>query len=1035
MTITKTTNIKPLEIQQSSVDQDLFSRQLYIFDMTSMTNIQSTNLILIGLENTALEILKNVVLAGLINIELYDPRIITESDLSYGFYITKLDIGKRRDIVYKKILEENILQSLNVNIYTNYKEYDLITIKKILKVQHICLLNEGIIQLNEDINKYCRIKGIKFIGVKTRGFFSFVFNDLIEFVSNDINGEPLITGYAIWNSNILDITEKKNFIIGMKLKLINEINNNEEEVSIIEIISPLQIKINKSIENETSISFEEIKEKKLFSFNSLTDILINKNLFKKILCEPWELEVKEFLLKLFRVECIFFNKYSSLIEIKDKEELIKILKDKFNMIPNKNQLNIINWFLRSNNSIFYPLLSVVGGFVAQEILKAASKKYSPLNQIWLYECFTNSFETILSLQEDLNKEEIMNKEVIINKDINKRVKLLSNLIGESNVNIINKTLSPFIIGAGAIGCELLKNLAMLNISSVKITDSDSVELSNLSRQFLFNKSDIRKMKSEAVKRSLKIINEDMKIISYTKLIQDKEFDTNNFMNKISLFANALDNLEARQYVDTLSIKYGISLFDAGTLGTKGSTFCSIKGITENWGAQQDPKETSIPVCTLRSFPSNSTHSIEFGLDEFKMFNEHLNTKKKTIERIIKTNKFEIPELLNILSFPVTKQLVVFCSLKWFTELFYSNIEILKSTYPKDYKNSDGTPFWNSLKRYPISIIFNYNNNIHKMCLLSMCNVFLQCNIINNKVMNMEELENILINYNKNNNNNIINKYIQLEKKESKIININNYNKEICNDLKEILQFLEINNIINHLNLYNNLIPQSLEKDNDFNYHINLIHHISILRCNNYRIKEPNNFLFTKGIAGRIIPAISTTTGMISGLITIEMIKYILYISISKEYNIEIENLNEFIINNKIKNKFDIKDSFNNSFIELSQPWIGGSNPLLAKVFKTISGSSTIWTNIVFKLTYKETLIDFINKFENKYNYKIGDLMLNGDLIFSTILISEERTCFLNKPLYQVCTIKGIIDSIIYLEVVLDEDDDIEVSNVKVVFID
>lgn len=52
----------------------------------------------------------------------------------------------------------------------------------------------------------------------------------------------------------------------------------------------------------------------------------------------------------------------------------------------------------------------------------------------------------------------------------------------------------FVVGAGAIGCELLKNYAMLGIGSggspgkegqIILTDPDSIEVSNLNRQFLF----------------------------------------------------------------------------------------------------------------------------------------------------------------------------------------------------------------------------------------------------------------------------------------------------------------------------------------------------------------------------------------------------------------------------------------------------------------------------------------------------------------------------------------------------------------------
>ena len=71
------------------------------------------------------------------------------------------------------------------------------------------------------------------------------------------------------------------------------------------------------------------------------------------------------------------------------------------------------------------------------------------------------------------------------------------------------------IGAGAIGCELLKNFAMLGLGSgpvggITMTDPDIIELSNLNRQFLFREKHLRKPKSIVAAASAIQMNPNLK---------------------------------------------------------------------------------------------------------------------------------------------------------------------------------------------------------------------------------------------------------------------------------------------------------------------------------------------------------------------------------------------------------------------------------------------------------------------------------------------------------------------------------------------
>lgn len=208
-----------------------------------------------------------------------------------------------------------------------------------------------------------------------------------------------------------------------------------------------------------------------------------------------------------------------------------------------------------------PMVAVIGGFVAQEVLKACSAKFHPMVQ-HMY------FDSLESLPATLPSEADCQPR---NSRYDGQIAVFGNSFQEKIANH-----RQFLVGSGAIGCEMLKNWSMMGLASgssgaINVTDLDTIEKSNLNRQFLFRAKDLGKFKAEVAAEAVATMNPDLKgrITTYQEavgpdtesklygeasvpaLILLVDVYNDNFFAKVDGVTNALDNVKARKSVTLL----------------------------------------------------------------------------------------------------------------------------------------------------------------------------------------------------------------------------------------------------------------------------------------------------------------------------------------------------------------------------------------------------------------------------------------------------------------------------------------------------
>lgn len=205
--------------------------------------------------------------------------------------------------------------------------------------------------------------------------------------------------------------------------------------------------------------------------------------------------------------------------------------------------------------------------------------------------------------------------------------------------------------------------------------------------------------------------------------------------------NAVDNVKARQYVDGQCVWFEKPLFESGTLGTKCHSQIIIPKATISYTDIVDPPEESIPLCTLKNFPYQIEHTIQWARDYFEgtfaeasgelvSFFENREEFLAELKKQHRQNpttlrgKLESIKKLYQANSKKSYEVCVELAVGIFQDVFNHQIKQLLNAFPADHiVEETKKPFWSGLKRVPTALELDLNDPIHAEFIQAAANIY------------------------------------------------------------------------------------------------------------------------------------------------------------------------------------------------------------------------------------------------------------------------------------------------------------------------
>ncbi|XP_004399311.1 PREDICTED: ubiquitin-like modifier-activating enzyme 7 [Odobenus rosmarus divergens] len=863
------------------LDEELYSRQLCVLDLPAMQRIQRAKVLLSGLQGLGAEVAKNLVLMGVGSLTLHDPHPTCWSDLAAQFFLSEKDLERSRAEASQEPVAK-LNRDVQVCVHTGD-----ITEELLLDFQ-VVVLTASKLEEQLEVGALCHKLGICFLVADTRGLVGQLFSDFGEHftVQDPTEADPLtaaIQHISQGSPGILTLRKEADaryfrdgdLVTFSGIEGMVELNGCDPR--------PIRVQEDGTLEIGNTAIFSrylrggavtEVKKSEIVSHKPLDVALLQPRVVAQ---NPQEAYRARCLHQAFRALHQFQHLNGRLPQPWDPDDAEMVVGLARSLEPLKGTEGgpleelldeaLVQTVALSSAGALSPMAAMLGAVAAQEVLKAISRKFMPLDQ-WLY------FDALDCLPED-------GKPLPTPEDCAPRCCRYDGQIAVFGAGFQEMLGQQYylVVGAGAIGCELLKGFAQVGLGAgasggVTVADMDHIERSNLSRQFLFRTQDVGRPKAEVAAEAIRRLNADLQVTPLTYPLDPttEHIYGDNFFSRVDGVAAALDSFQARHYVAARCTHYLKPLLEAGTQGTSGHASVFMPHVTEAYRAPASgltSEDATYPVCTLRHFPSTVEHTLQWARDEFEgLFcrsAEIINRHHQELTSLAETDGPQeltlLEEVLGVLrERPQTWQDCVVWALGHWQRRFHYGIMQLLSCFPPDKVLEDGTLFWSGPKQCPEPLEFDASQDTHLLYVLAAANLYAQMHGLPGS-RDQTALRELL-------------KLLPLPVPQPLApgfpndLDLAGASAEFGPErLKKLHQVLEVWSGSPPLE------PLKFEKDNDSNFHMDFVAAAASLRAQNYGI-PPVNRTQSKRIVGQIIPAIATTTAAVAGLVGLELYKVV-----------------------------------------------------------------------------------------------------------------------------------------------------------------